>query len=125
MGLRKILTIRPDALPTTADASTWTSLAEFTVNDNCSISIEWWILGRDTSGNLTSANGNHRAKRVSAALSLVGSILYLLTINTGSDATLNTCAVRVNISGDIIQLQVKGKAATSIEWDGGMIIKQN
>jgi hypothetical protein len=40
----------------------------------------------------------------------------------GSDVVLNTSDYRINISGDIIELQVKGVAATTIEWIGGFTI---
>jgi hypothetical protein len=55
----------------------------------------------------------------------VGSIVNILTFNTGSDTALRNCEARINISGDIIQLQVKGIASTTITWVGGFKVKAN
>ena len=108
----------------TTDGTTWVTIAYYTLATNASYTIDKiWVIGKDASGNTATANGSHRGKRVSGTHALVGSAVDIVTILAGSDAALSTSAYRINNSGDDIQLQVKGVAATTIEWFGGFDIK--
>lgn len=108
----------------TTDGTTWVTIAYYTLDSNASFSIDKiWVVGKDGSGNTATANGSHRGKRVSGTVSAIGSLTTLVTMVTGSDVALSTSDYRINISGNDIQLQVKGVAATVIEWFGGFDIK--
>lgn len=116
------------ALPSTTDGTTWVTVCEYTVtDDDCAIGIDWHLLGIDSAFDMAESYGNHRAVRVSSVLSIVGSILSVLTFNTGAlpGPGLRNCSARINISGDIIQLQVKGVAAHTIGWQGWLTIRIN
>lgn len=108
----------------TTDGTTWTTIAYYTLDTNASYTIDKiWVVGKDASGNTASANGVHRGKRVSGTITLIGSLVDIVTILAGSDVALNTSSYRININGNDIQLQVRGVAATTIEWFGGFDIK--
>jgi hypothetical protein len=107
----------------TTDGTTWTTIASYIVSTNSVFVInDIWVIGKDGSGNVASASGKQSGKRVSGTVSMIGSLTSLLTMALGSDVVLNTSDYRINISGDIIELQVKGVAATTIEWIGGFTI---
>lgn len=104
----------------TTDATTWVTIATFTLATDASFSItEIWAVGKDASGNTATIIGSHRGKRVAGVISLIGSLIDLITMIQGSDVVLNTSAYRININGNDIQLQTKGVAATTIECLGG------
>lgn len=108
----------------TTDAVTWVTIAYYTLSDNAAFDItRVWVLGKDGAGNIAKAQGTHAGLRAAGTISAVGSLIDLVTMLLGSSAALNTSAYRINISGDDIQLQVKGVAATTIEWFGGFEIK--
>jgi len=108
----------------TTDGTTWVRIAYYTLDSNASYSINTiWVLGKDGSGNTATATGSTRGKRVSGTITLIGTLTSFVTMAAGSDVVLNTSDFRINISGDDIQLQVRGVAATTIEWFGGFDIK--
>lgn len=111
----------PVEAPLITTSTDWATVATCEVNENASVLIkDIWVLGRKTSnGNLASALAEHRAKRVSGTLSLVGSILMLLTFTSGSDSGFNSHQVRIQVSGDTLQLQVSPSTTDEIVWYGG------
>lgn len=105
---------------TTTDTE-WVTVATCAIPSDCSILInDIFIIGRKTSDGATaSAAALHRAKRVSSTLSLVGSIVMLLTVTSGSESGFNSHQVRIQVSGDDLQLQVQPGTADQIDWYGG------
>lgn len=119
MASLKIIKVTIKGTVSTTDGATWVTLASYTLSSNAVASIKnISVIGKDGAGNMAEAQGTQRVKRVSGTLSAVGSLVDLITMIVGSDVALNTSAYRINISGDVIQLQVKGVAATTIEWMG-------
>jgi hypothetical protein len=108
----------------TTDAVTWTTIAYYPLDTNASFVLDHiWVLGKDAAGNTASAIGTTRGKRVAGVVTIIGSLVDIVTMIVGSDAALNTSLYRINISSNDVQLQVKGVAATTIEWFGGFTIK--
>jgi hypothetical protein len=123
MASLKILKATAKGTVSTSDGVTWTTLASYTLASNASFSIRNIIaLGKDGSGNTAEVQGTQRGKRVSGTITMVGSLVDLVTALVGSDVVLNTSAYRININGDIIELQVKGVALTNIDWIGSFDI---
>ena len=112
---------------TTTDNVTWVTIATATVSVDASIPIkDIWVSGRNTANGASAyAEANHRGKRVSGTLSLIGSIVFYITFNTGSDAAMSVCDARINVSGNDLQLQVTGVVSTTIEWYGGFTVVLN
>lgn len=104
----------------TTDGTTWTTISSYTLSTNATVSIKTWLLGKDSTGKVAVSEGIQSLERIAGTPTLIGSVVELLTFALGSNATLTTCAQRLNLSGDIIQLQVKGVAATTIDWQGKM-----
>jgi hypothetical protein len=127
MGLKTIQSVSGEA--STTDDSTWVSVATFSVGSNCSIRISnIFALGRTTNGTVGQhayAEALHRARRVSGTLTLQGSIVFLMTFTTGSDAALTSCAMQLIVSGGDLILQVKGVAGRNIDWYGGFTVTLN
>lgn len=127
MGLKTIHSVSGEA--STTDDSTWVTVATYSVASNCSIRIsDIFLLGRTTNGTVGQHayfEGLHRAKRVAGVLTLQGSMVYLMTFNTGSDAALVSCAVQLTVSGGDILLQVKGVVSRNIDWYGGFKVTLN
>lgn len=123
MGLKKTIAVSGEV--TTTD-NTFTTVASYDLTDNCSFSINFSIVGRDDANSqMTSAQGCHRGRRVSGTITLVGSIVYLVTHNTGSDNGLSTTSSRVFITGNTIQLMVRGLTSRTIQWNGIMELTLN
>ena len=118
MGLKKIIPASGEG--STSDALSWVTLATLTVDADCSILIkDIWVNGTLTSnGDTATALAVHRANRVSGTLAVIGSIVYLVTHNTGSDSSLRNTASRISISGNDILLQVRGITG-AMTWYGG------
>jgi len=109
----------------TTDGTTWTTVATYTLATNATAIIETWVVGKDTTGKVATARSVQGLERISGTNTLIGTIVNLLTFAAGSNAALVTCASRLNISGNDIQFQVTGVAATTIDWMGGFDIKIN
>lgn len=109
----------------TTDAVTWTTIASYTLATNATVQIETWLIGKDSTGKVASAKGVQSLERISGTPALIGSIVDLLGFAAGSNALLTTAAHRINLSGNDIQLQVKGVAATTIEWMGRLELRIN
>lgn len=109
----------------TTDGTTWTTVCSLTIPANCVFMVSGDVLGKDSSGNVVSAKGQRPGRRVSGVTSLVASLIDLVSILLGSDAVLSTSSYRINVSGDDIQLQVKGVALTTITWDGKLFLWLN
>lgn len=125
MAIKKEITYKKGGT-TTTDHTTWTTIATVPMAANGVASILWRALGRDTtSGKLAHSYGSHQANRIAGTLALAENILILLTFTSGSDITLRLCTVRINISGDDIQLQVRGAGALTIEWYGKLEVLMN
>jgi hypothetical protein len=126
MGLKTIQSVSGEV--STSDDN-WTTIATYTVGSDCSIRItEIFALGRTTSGTIGEvAYGEaiHRGKRVSGVLSLVKTIIFIMTFNTGSDSSLTTCLFQILVSGNNLLLQVKGVAGRDIDWYGGFTVTLN
>lgn len=136
MAFRTILKSRVKTQPTTTNGTTWVTLMEIDVSaySHCVFQIHFSALGRDTgTDDIASAYGMHRGRILGTPLatpwtSLVGSILFLCTFNTGSAASLASCNARLQIdtgSPEKIQLQVKGVAGKNILWDGTLKVHIN
>jgi len=116
------LTEQHEGTGQTTDGTTYVTIASFTALANARFLLDLDLMG--TSGsNSAFWKGIHRCERVSGTLSAVGNIVNILTFNTGSDSALQTCVARINISTDTIQLQVRGVAATTIDWKGFIKLK--
>lgn len=109
----------------TTDGTTWTTVATYTLTTNATIQIEVWLVGKDSTGKVATAKSIQSLERIGGASTLIGSIVDLLTFAAGSNALLTTSSLRINLSGDDIQLQVRGVAATTIEWMGRMELRIN
>ena len=109
----------------TTDGTTWVTVASYPLSTNATTMLETWLVGKDSTGKVATNKSVQGLERISGTNTLIGSIVDILTFALGSNAALVTCASRLNISGDNIQLQVKGVAATTIEWMGGFEIKIN
>jgi len=118
MGQKKIIPVSGEG--STSDALSWVTVATCTVSVNCSIMItDIWVNGTLTStSDIATAKAEHRAKRVGGTMTVVGSIVYLITHNTGSDASLRSTSSRITISGNDILLQVRGITG-AMTWYGG------
>lgn len=129
MGLKTTLPVFREV--STTDG-TWTTVAEYAVQNNCSFELEIFLLGKTTNGTLGETaycKALHRGKRTtSGGLSLIGQPVYLVTFTTGSDTAVNGCVMLVALNPGIgaippsIQLQVRGVASRSIDWYGGFKI---
>jgi hypothetical protein len=129
MGLKTIHTVTAEV--STVD-NTWTNLATYTVPSDCNIRVtEIFALGRATSGTvgeIAYGEATHRGKRVGGTLSLVGSIVFITTFNTGSDGTLKSCSLQLIATGNNLILQVRGigsPSARNIDWYGGFTVTLN
>lgn len=129
MGLKTIHTVTGEV--STAD-NIWTTVATYTVPSDCSIRItEIFGVGRTTNGTvgeIAYGEATHRAKRVSGTLTLVGSIVFITTFNTGSDTAVKSCSLQVIVSGSNLLLQVRGigsPSARDIDWYGGFTVTLN
>jgi hypothetical protein len=129
MGLKTIHSVSGEV--STSDA-TFTTIATYTVQDNCSIRItEIFAIGKTTNntlGETAYAEATHRAKRVGGVLSLIGSIVFITTFNTGSDSAVRASSLQLLISGNNILLQVKGIGGGTprdIDWYGGFTVTLN
>ena len=117
MGLKYDIALKREAQ--TTDATTWVNLVTIPMPGNGTASLQWEVVGRDTtSGEIATSNGTHRAKRVAGTLSMVGNIVTITTFNTGSDSAIRTSAARIEASGDNIILQVRGVSGKTIDWYG-------
>ena len=116
-------------IASTTDDSTWVSVATYTVPVDASIRLtEIFALGKTTNGTvgqIAYGEAVHRAKRVSGSLQLVGSIVFIMTFNTGSDSAINTCSMQMIVSGNDLILQVKGFLSRNIDWYGGFTVTLN
>jgi hypothetical protein len=109
----------------TTDGTTWVTIATKTLSANGNYLLKGiWLSGKMADGTAAFFEGSHRVKRVSGTVTAVGALLTILSFNAGSDNTLRNSAARINISGNDVQLQVRGIAATNISWQGGFIAKQ-
>lgn len=127
MAQQKLNVIK-QGIGTTTDGTTWVALtgAVVTIPDGAVTRVSAWVLGRNTAtGAVANAEGRQRGKRVSGTLSLVGSLIDLVTMILGSDAALNTSDYRITVSGTTLTLEVKGVAATTIEWQGELTCEIN
>lgn len=130
MGLKTTLPVLREA--STTDGTTWTAVADYSIQNNCSFELEVFLLGKTTNGTLGETaycKALHRGKRTtSGGLSLIGQPVYLVTFTTGSDAAVNTCAMQLVVFQSVgaippyVQLQVKGVASRNIDWYGGFRI---
>lgn len=109
----------------TTDGTTWVTIATYTLTSNATAQIETWLVGKDSTGKVASAKSVQAFERIGGVAVLVGSLVDLLTFAAGSNALLTSCACRINLSGDDIQLQVKGITLTTIEWMGKIEIRIN
>jgi hypothetical protein len=127
MGLKTIQSVSGEV--STTDDSTWVTIATFSVASNCSIRItEIFALGKTSNGTVGQhayAEAVHRAKKVAGVLTVQGSIVFIMTFNTGSDPALNTCAMQIVASGGDLLLQVKGMPSRNIDWYGGFTVTLN
>jgi hypothetical protein len=93
----------------TTDDTTWVNVATYTLSTDASVRItEIFALGKTTNGTvgqLAYGEAVHRAKRVSGSLQLVGSIVFIMTFNTGSDSAISTCSMQLVVSGNDLILQ--------------------
>ena len=120
MGQRKIIPVSGENNTT---STAWVTLATLTVSSDCSILInDIFVVGTvaigASSGSIGTATAVHRAKRVTGVLSLVGSLVYLVTFNSGSDSAVRTAQLRISVSGNDLLLQVSGISGT-VAWYGG------
>lgn len=124
MGQKKTIPITAEV--TTTD-NAWTTLATLAISANCVMMLkDIFVVGRDTVyAEMASARAEHRARRYSGALALVGNIVFLVTHNAGSDSNLATTNSRITVSGDNLLLQVRGVTGRTIAWYGGFTCVQN
>jgi hypothetical protein len=129
MGLKTIHSVSGE-VNTTND--TWTNIATYTVSTDCNIIItDIFSQGKTTNGTVgegANATAIHRAKRVGGVLALMGSIVFVLTFNTGSDTAVKACSMQVVVSGNDLVLQVKGIGGgtpRNISWYGGFTVILN
>jgi hypothetical protein len=119
MGQKKKIRVSGEAV--TSNGTTWVNLAQLTISSpaDCGIILtDAVVSGTMSTGAAGMAKFEHRAKRVSGVMSLVGSIVYLVTHNTGSDTTVQGSASRFLVSGDVIYLQVRGPSVINVNWYG-------
>lgn len=110
----------------TTDGTTWVTLCSYTLTENCSFVLpNIHVIGKDGSGNTAVAIGMNTGKRVSGIITQILGISSLISMASGSDVVLATSDYRINVSGNDIQLQVKGVSATTIEWQGYFEISIN
>jgi uncharacterized phage infection (PIP) family protein YhgE len=126
MGLK---TIQPVSGEVNTTDDTWQTVATYSVVSDCSIRISnIFALARTTNapvGQHAYSEALHRAKKVGGTLTLQGSIVFLMTFNTGSDAALVSCSMQLIVSGGDLILQVKGIAARNISWYAGFTVTLN
>jgi hypothetical protein len=122
MGLKRRITLAKEA--TTTDNSTWVTLVQVPVPaspSDSAISLSYDIIAQRQDNKEAGQHiGYHRAKREASVLSLVRDRLGVVGFSSSTPAVggLDGCDVRFNISGDNIQLQVKGLSGVSIDWYG-------
>lgn len=123
----KTITPVTGVVSTTND--TWTTIASCNISQNCTVGIkDIFVVSRSTDapvGEMAFATAMHRAKRVGGVLSLVGSLLYIMTFNTGSDNSLKSCALQLTVTGNSLNLQVRGiggDTPRNIDWYGGFTV---
>lgn len=102
----------------TTDGTTWVTITTYPLSTDAAISVKTWLVGKDSTGKAAISEGIQSIERISGTPALIGSVVELLSFALGSNAALTTCAQRLNLSGDNIQLQAKGVAATTIDWQG-------
>lgn len=97
---------------TTTDGTTWTTVLSYIPPVNSVTRGNYVIAGKDSSINGASQGGIFGTTRVTEDTTL---------LNFGSEsgfvsAALSTIQTRVQVTGTTIEIQVKGVAATTIEW---------
>jgi hypothetical protein len=117
---------KKSGITTTTDAATAATVCAYTVPTNSNVMMEIVLVGKDSgTGDVATAKAEHRAKRAGGSPSLVGSVVNLVTFALGSDASLSTCVLTIDIYGNDVRIRVNGVIATTIEWFGSVIIYVN
>lgn len=128
MGLKTTIPIRGEG---STVGTGWTTIAEYSLLQDCSFEIaDIFLIGKTSNGvvgQTAYCKALHRGKRVSGNISLVGAPVYLVTFSTGSESPLSTCAMQIIINGIFpefprIELQVWGVLSRNIDWYGGFTI---
>lgn len=110
----------------TTGATTVTVCQSDVIPDGSVVTVKYVLNGRETTtGDIASANGEMRFKRVAGILTAVGALVQLTTIALGSDAALLAAVVAVDASGTNIRLRATGVAALTVEWFGSLRIYIN
>lgn len=98
---------------TTTDGTTWVSVLTHTPPVNSVSRFECFIVGKDASNNAVSFAVVGCITRTVGDLTLIG------TGSGGSNfssAAISLSADRVQVTTSVLEIQVKGVAATTIEW---------
>lgn len=97
---------------TTTDGTTWTTVLGYTPVVNSVSRYEFYIAGKDSSNNGASFAGMGCISRTAEDLTLIGTGFA----NNFLSAALSAATFRVQVTGSVLEIQVKGVAATTIEW---------
>lgn len=112
MSLHKLLD-RASGYGSTTDGTTWVPIITYTPLDDSIFYINVYIIGKDASFNGAIHVGRGAGNKISGTTAVIGS--FSVAINHLS-AALITTTIRVTFSGGDILIEVKGVAATTIEW---------
>lgn len=100
---------------TTTDGTTWVSVLEYTPPINSVSRFQLFIAGKDASNNAAAFAGEGCISRTIGNLTLVGSAgsggNYL-----SAPFIASTVTSRIQVTGAVLEIQVRGLAATTIEW---------
>ena len=103
-------------LATTADLATYTLAA------STSAVIQFYVVGKNSSGDSVSIAGVAGAKRAGAGAALVGAVAGLLTV---ADAAVTGSTATLVASGNDIILRATGVALQTVDWFGEIVAWEN
>ena len=132
MGLKTIIPVSGE-VSTASGFNGVTSLVSCNVPADCTFIIsDIFIVGRTTSGTIGqvgSSTAIWKGKRVSGTVSTVGSILYLMTFTTGSEAghPFGSCQIQFSVTGTNLFMNIRTPATLNqnVDWYGGFTLIMN